>query len=87
MQKLSALTCFYWLMEASSTLLDQSTTDLLVLWLYTTVQVVIFLVEVATKLVRVMENGVDQLLFVKVQSALARKDEFEREWGSIKLHN
>ena len=87
MQKLSALTCFYWLMETSPTLLDQLTTDLLVLWLCTAVLVIIFLVEVATKLVRVMENGVDQLLFVKVQSALARKDEFEREWGSIKLHN
>ena len=87
MQKLSALTCFYWLMEASPTLLDQLTTDLLVLWLYTAVQVVIFLVEVVIKLVRVMENGVDQVLFVKVQSALAMRDEFEKGWGNIQLHN
>ena len=48
-------------METSPTLLDQLTTDLLVLWLCTAVLVIIFLVEVATKLVRVMENGVDQL--------------------------
>ncbi len=56
-------------MESSPTTLGHLITDLLALWLHSLVRVVTFSVEGATELV-VLEDGVGQLLLVKVQTII-----------------